>query len=274
MATYLFSWNPSRFHWDGFAEDAEVMKGDGTLEWTWSCGNTKHIRPGDRAFIIKLGKEAPKGIFASGIVLSHPYEDVHWDEEKAREGKTALFVDVQIDVLLNPYKDEILAYSILERPPFDKMHWSIRKSGARIPDEIADELERVWSRFADERKDFRLPDEVDEIATYAEGAVKKIQVNSYERNAQARQRCIEHYGARCIVCGFNFREVYGEIGDGFIHVHHLRELSEIGEEYEVDPVRDLVPVCPNCHAMIHRRKPAYTVEEIKDLIRRAKENEG
>ena len=186
------------------------------------------------------------------------YEDAHWDEKKARLGRTALFVDVRIEVLLNPYKDEILAYSLLRTPPFDKMHWSIQKSGARIPNEIVDELERVWSRLASDGEKFTLPDEIVESATYVEGASKKIWVNSYERNTQARKRCIEHYGARCIVCGFSFREVYGEIGDGFIHVHHLRELSEINEEYEVDPVRDLVPVCPNCHAMIHRRKPAYT----------------
>ena len=72
MATYLFSWNPSHFHWDSLAEDAEVVKSGKVLEWAWSCGNTKHIRPGDRAFIIKLGKEEPRGIFASGTVLSHP----------------------------------------------------------------------------------------------------------------------------------------------------------------------------------------------------------
>lgn len=274
MATYLFSWNPDRFRWDSLTEDTAAVKSGRVLEWAWSCGNTRDIRPGDRAFIIKLGRENPKGIFASGVVISPPYEDTHWDEEKASRGKTALFVKVRIDVLLNPYEDEILAYSILESPPFDKMYWSIRKSGARIPDEIADELERVWSKFASEGEEFRLPDEVDESATYVEGASKKIWVNSYERNPQARQRCIQHYGARCVVCGFSFREVYGEIGDGFIHIHHLRELSEVNEEYEVDPLRDLVPVCPNCHAMIHRRKPAYTIEEIKEFIRRAKASGG
>src|SRR5215510_687494 len=72
-----------------------------------------------------------------------------------------------------------------------------------------------------------------------------------ERDPIARQRCIELYGYRCSVCKFTLEEVYGEIGREFIHVHHLRPLSGIAEEYEIDPVEDLRPVCPNCHAMLH-----------------------
>ena len=70
----------------------------------------------------------------------------------------------------------------------------------------------------------------------------------------------------CFVCGFNFKSAYGNAGDGFIHVHHLKPLSEADEEYELDPVKDLRPVCPNCHAVIHRKIPAYTIEEMKELL--------
>jgi len=265
-----------RFHWETLAEDAAIVKSGNPLFQRWSCGNTKRIKPGDRAFLVKLGRETPRGIFASGVVVSVPYEDTHWDKEKAKNGKTALFVDVRIDVLLNPHSERILSYSTLKKPPLDKMHWKIQKSGVRIHDEVATELERVWSKLVGKETTVTFPEEIDETGTYPEGAVKRVSVNAYERNAQARQRCIEHYGAQCIVCGFDFGETYGEVGDGFIHVHHLREISEIGEEYEVDPIRDLVPVCPNCHAIIHRRKPAYTVEEVKAFIyrHRAKEDGG
>jgi predicted HNH restriction endonuclease len=111
-----------------------------------------------------------------------------------------------------------------------------------------------------------LPEEVVELESYYEGATKQITVNIYERNAKARKDCISHYGTDCFVCGFNFKAIYGDIGGGFIHVHHLKPLSEVGEEYELDPVRDLRPVCPNCHAMIHRRVPAYTIKEIRKLL--------
>ncbi len=112
------------------------------------------------------------------------------------------------------------------------------------------------------------PEEVANAQTYYEGATKHIIVNVYERSAKARRACIAHCGLDCFVCGFNFKSAYGDAGDGFIHVHHLKPLSEVGEGYELDPVKDLRPVCPNCHAMIHRKIPAYTIEEVKRLLSR------
>ena len=63
-------------------------------------------------------------------------------------------------------------------------------------------------------------------------------------------------------CGIDLAEKYGEKGEKFIHVHHLKPVSEVGAQYEVDPIKDLIPVCPNCHAMIHRRAPPYTIDEV------------
>lgn len=110
------------------------------------------------------------------------------------------------------------------------------------------------------------PDELPNPETLFEGVKKKVIVNSYERNKVAREKCIEHYGAKCIICNFNFSDIYGEIGAGFIHVHHLTQLSNIGKGYEVNPIKDLCPVCPNCHAMLHKKNPPYTLEEIKKHI--------
>jgi 5-methylcytosine-specific restriction enzyme A len=110
------------------------------------------------------------------------------------------------------------------------------------------------------------PDEINLTSVLHEGAVCQVSVNSFERNPLARQICLEHYGTSCCVCGFNFGRVFGELGEGFIHVHHLRQLSEIGKEYIVDPVKDLRPVCPNCHAMIHRNSVPLSIQEIKALV--------
>jgi hypothetical protein len=107
-----------------------------------------------------------------------------------------------------------------------------------------------------------LPDEGLSEGTLVEGAAMQVTVNAYERNAEARRRCIAHYGCKCLACGFDFEAVYGEIGIGFIHVHHLLPLSEVGDEYVVDPVQDLRPVCPNCHAMIHTARPPLRLEDI------------
>lgn len=96
-----------------------------------------------------------------------------------------------------------------------------------------------------------------------------VTINSYERNSKARKKCIEHYGISCQVCGMNFEEVYGQLGEGYIHVHHIVPLYKIGEEYEVDPINDLIPVCPNCHAMLHTKingKPV-TISELKEKFK-------
>lgn len=126
----------------------------------------------------------------------------------------------------------------------------------------------IWEFIdEDEVNPVRLAEEVTETQTYIEGSTKQIKVNVYERNPDARQNCIEHYGVICQVCKFSFEKVYGVIGEGYIHVHHLKPLSEIGKGYELDPIKDLRPVCANCHAMIHRKKPAYTIDELKSIIR-------
>lgn len=110
------------------------------------------------------------------------------------------------------------------------------------------------------------PNEIESPGKYYEGALLAVRVLKFERDMEAREKCIEHYGATCVVCGIDFSHVYGAIGDGFIHVHHLVPLAQIREGYEVDPVRDLRPVCPNCHAMLHKRTPPFSIEELRTLI--------
>ncbi len=107
-----------------------------------------------------------------------------------------------------------------------------------------------------------------ETETCIEGAKTTVLVNKYERNTAARQKCIDQLGCYCNICGINFEKVYGEIGKEFIHVHHKIPLNEIKEEYVVDPSKDLLPVCPNCHAMLHRKINGkyLTIEELKQIF--------
>jgi len=110
-------------------------------------------------------------------------------------------------------------------------------------------------------------DEVDYDIKYAEGKTKQVLVNSFERNPIARKLCIDHFGLKCQVCDFSFYEKYGDIGKAFIHVHHKIDLSSIGNEYSVNPLTDLIPVCPNCHSILHKKKPSYTIDELKNIIK-------
>lgn len=122
-----------------------------------------------------------------------------------------------------------------------------------------------YLKIAEVNVDNVFPDEVDD-ETLLEGKTRQVSINIFERNPVARQQCIEYYGCNCVICGFDFSKAYGQIGESFIHVHHLKEISSIGSEYSIDPIQDLRPVCPNCHAMIHRKKPAYSIDEIKQFL--------
>lgn len=108
--------------------------------------------------------------------------------------------------------------------------------------------------------------EVDSSKEYMEGSVKNVLVNMYERDQRARRACIEHFGAKCQICGFSFSSTYGQRGDGFIEVHHIKPLHEIRSGYVVDPIRDLLPVCSNCHSIFHRGGTTLTPAEMKALL--------
>ncbi len=99
-----------------------------------------------------------------------------------------------------------------------------------------------------------------------EGAVTKITVNRYERRPANRAAAIAAHGTQCAACGFDFFRFYGDLGDGFIEIHHRTPVSLIGPNYIIDPVRDLVPLCANCHQMVHRRSPPVEPEQLRELL--------
>lgn len=127
--------------------------------------------------------------------------------------------------------------------------------------------ENWYALNVEESSNIKAIEEVVNPENYAEGATKTIAVNAYERNSNARAKCISHYGCKCYVCGFDFQTVYGDIGKGFIHVHHEVSLAEIKQEYNVDPIKDLKPLCPNCHGIIHRTHPPISVDALIQLIK-------
>ena len=110
----------------------------------------------------------------------------------------------------------------------------------------------------------------EQAASLSEGAKKAVFVNAYERNPIARQKCVEHYGSKCQVCGFDFAETYGPGYEGLIEVHHIIPISSIQSEYVVDPINDLIPLCSNCHTAIHRKfKDRYlSIDELRKRIKK------
>lgn len=99
------------------------------------------------------------------------------------------------------------------------------------------------------------------------GSGKRIFTNHYERNPGLRTAAIRYHGTKCIVCGFDFKEVYGERGDGYIEVHHLRPVSRLKKQTKINHKMDVAVVCSNCHRMIHRKKDkVLSLEELRALI--------
>lgn len=139
-------------------------------------------------------------------------------------------------------------------------------------------LQPKWSSLfsAEERRiartrleaygEYFFPDEAELRSTIVEGAKRSIIVNAYERSAEARRKCLAVHGHVCSICGIDFGLVYGEVAEGYIHVHHVRPLAEIGMSYIVDPVEDLRPVCPNCHAVLHIGGICRSIEEVRAML--------
>lgn len=261
MSAYLYTWSPERWVWND-QQDAiyRVNNGD-QYDMFWSCGNTKRIEIGDIFFLMRLGV-APKGIIGCGYISSRPYPLPHWDEEKAKAGRTALRTDLLFKVL-SEAPIFPLAYLHDKYPDYS---WTPQAGGMPIPEEIAAEL---FAQIQSDSKFSFQPAEKKEIELYAEGRQKSVTYKTYDRSPVARQACIEHYGYNCCVCGFNFESAYGKLGSKYIEVHHLKQVADVGAEYLIHPVNDLRPVCANCHRMLHKSRPPISIEELKSQRRPA-----
>lgn len=257
--SFLYNWNPGKWNWSDLQEAVYKVNNEEDYSVYWSCGtSTKKIKVGDMFYLMRLGID-PKGIVGCGYICSTPYPLPHWDEEKRAKGETALRTDIIFKVLsASPI---VSLEDLTERYP--EYNWTPRKGGVTIPDEIATEL---LSQVMNNKHHEFEQQSVEEVRLYSEGRVKAVTYKSYDRSPEARQECLKHFGYSCRVCDFKFEDKYGELGRDYIEVHHLKPISEIGKEYEVNPIEDLRPVCANCHRMLHMKKPALSIEELESLI--------
>ena len=270
MAAFLFTWNPKKTKIDAdFEEWSERTRHRGrTVSLTWQCMNPIRIKDNDRAFIMRLGQE-PKGIVASGSISGGAFLTQGTETARGRY-EVAIKADTVLDALHEPILTLSTLVSELGGPA---KWWTPQRLSTHIEDEIADGLKKLWEPIADwhrskARMPFRLPEEDVDEATLIEGGRRRIVVNAFERNPMARRLCIAHHGSTCAVCDVDLRTVYGPVATDLVHVHHRVPQSKIRKSHRVDPVKDLVPVCPNCHAVIHRHDPPYEIPEMRRLIAR------
>ena len=219
----------------------QTSAGNGFPE-PWTTGRRKSgIAIDDTVVLLLHGSRG--GIIASG----------HARSEIESHGDSDNWIDVEWDRWV-PVEDRLPREALREiAPRFQK---PVQQSGERLADDQAAALLDAWNQMhagavalsGDEAGVL-----LEDGQTAPEGAIKKVPVNRYERSAWARRACIEIHGTRCKVCDMDFGETYGEFAAGRIHVHHLTPLAHIKNhaKHEVNPRTDLVPVCANCHWMLH-----------------------
>lgn len=269
MACYLLTWNHKKFRNDSdeswYRDGPSIVRRKGFDDRRWSCGRNKRIQLGDCVFMLRQGED-PRGILASGEVIGASKSDRHWNPDSP-VGATSQYVEVRWRAMADARAEGVLTLHEISQDPAIKVHWRTQSSGIRIDDDSAARLEILWRTFL-VRNGHTDPGTGPVRRLYSEGEQRRVEVNSYNRNPRAREACLQIYGWSCGVCKFDFHAFYGDIGERFIHVHHLKQVSDNEGPYEIDPKTDLLPVCPNCHAMIHRGGGVLEIEELKRHIKR------
>ena len=229
-----------------------------TLDWKRSY----HYENGDILFLyvsfgiqkVRYKVEVIEGLVPSSDVM---HNKTFWeDKDKFNQSKECNWTRVRlVDVVDTP---ELSLSKLREHGLKGNIQGSMKLTG-----ELQD---YVMSFFENDLTKGYYPDEVS--PTLKEGNSKIVTVNVYERNPLARKHCIDHYGVQCQVCDLNFENTYGEVWKEFIHVHHIIPLHKIQKGYIVNPITDLIPVCPNCHAMLHRKENGLylSIEQLRNRI--------
>lgn len=237
------------------------------VEQRWSCGNSRSIEVGSRVFLLRQGVE-PKGIVASGWATRAPFAAPHWDQERSARGDEAFFIMFAADALLNPEVTPPLDVRRVTSGPLSEVQTDALASGNAIPEFVAMALSEAWAAHLG-KSDLGLGKGDPELGAM-EGAQKRRFINHRARERALREAKLAqvhdrsaHGRLQCEVpgCGFDFEAVYGSVGAGFAHVHHLKPLAEATSP-TVTRLEDLAVVCANCHAVIHRGGECRSLEAL------------
>lgn len=257
---FVLTWNPdkSSIEINEHIERVQKTAQGEIVREQWSTGNRKSgIEIGDDLILFR--QISDRGIVGLGTAVSQIWQGDHWDGS----GDVANFVDVDWKDWLH-IDERIRIDELRELAP--STQWdNLQASGIQIEPGDAEAIRMTWGIGQFGQPSSQSGDEA--VGGLVEGAKTTVAVNRYERNRRARKLCVEHFGAKCQVCDIDFGARYGGIGEGFIHVHHITPIASIGATYKLDPLTDLVPVCPNCHAIIHFGvDEPRTIASVRDLL--------
>ena len=254
MTHWILIHNPNYFDLDRLVLNRDTID--------WHQGRNRY----DVGDIVYLYSSAPeKRIKYRGTVIDTDISELdviddspYWKDGMKFDDNSKRWIRIRID---GTSKDGTLGLDDLRR---NGLTTPMKGPTKRLSDEL---LRFIEGNIETDRIEY--PDSEGMGKVLKEGAVRTVRVNAYERNPIARMECIKNNGCYCHICGIDFADIYGEFASGFIHVHHIVPIHKIKDEYVIDPSKDLIPVCPNRHAMLHHRREDggyYSVDELKDAV--------
>lgn len=215
----------------------------------------------------QIHSKNPEVIELSKVLNKLPIHDVRPDSVKFRN-PNGVGLKLSNFLAIDPDYDGtgMSSYSKLDNEVFDEFFNNRAELGR-----IAETIRQTAVNSSLALKLYRIEDEIDESAfAVREGKVIYKLHKFYERDGSINQRkkdiILKKYGClKCEACGFDFKEIYGQIGTGYIECHHRKPLSELGTETQTT-LDDLALVCSNCHRMIHRQLNTISVETLRGII--------
>lgn len=261
MSTFLLTWKPPHWEWNDLSELAACSKKGEPIETRWTSGNRKNIFREDRVFLLRQGLDKP-GVVASGWVSKDCYKARHWKEELRAQGKMALFVKVDWDILLTV--DECLSRERLLEGGVPVALLNSRSGGVEIEATMAQNLECLWANHLH----LEAP-----IANLAQGTVRRweglpIEHTGYRgsRDRRLRNQVLDDSKGICAACDTDFSKKLQGKGLRVLQVHHVKQVGS-GDKPRLSKPSDLVVVCANCHMLIHMNpRKALTISQLRTLL--------
>lgn len=256
MDALILGWDINAWNrWDYDAVVEQVAQTGQYLD-RWRIDGRWNAGPGTEAWLLLQGTgDADTGLIGHGVVMSEPFQ-------AAGAGSVAAewCVTVAFDALL-PIGEQLRAGTLGAAVPGVPWDTAVRRAGMVLPPSAEPGLRRLWREQGPTAagRGQLVP------GTFPPEAVSRIDVNRFERNADARRSCLAFHGTSCAACGYSFETTYGTAD--VMDVHHVVPPALLESGYQLDPITDLVPLCPNCHAVAHcGTGPPLTIQELRSMM--------
>lgn len=268
MTSVVLGWNPASAFGAGpgripYRTAVDAVQREGLFRTRWRVGRAQRLEPATDAWLFVQGRQG-RGLLGHGLVAGAP------QPVPALPPRLGLLAEVEFDLLLE-VGDTMPAELLEDTVP--GVAWNaVRSTGTIVPAASEPVLRAAWTGFLRSRPvpagGLGAADPTVPVpGALPQAALRRVAVNRFEHDPEAVRLCVAFHGPACAACGLTLEQLYGPAGAAFVQVHQIVPASGLEPGYRLDPVSDLVPLCPNCHAMAHRGTPdPYTPAELRRML--------